>query len=929
MRIFRCFIWLLVFLGPCFASASHIRGGEITIKQIQCGSFEYEVTLTIYTDISSSSKAGGGILLFGDGAFITLPELTNTIVDANFNVGKAIFKITHNFGKAGQYVVSYLERNRNGGILNILNSFAVPFYIETQLNILAGVCNNPLSFSVLPIDRACRGISFSHNPGVVDIDGDSVSYEIFVPEKEDGKVVDGFLLPNDKGFYTGIDYQKANEKQTGLPVFQIDNSTGLLIWDAPGAIGQYAIALKVVEWRKIGDKWVKLGYTVRDMQIIVEDCKNARPFMKLPKDICVKPGNSISEIIRGFDMDYDQVKIEVFTVDNFFSSPPIFINKDKFQSTSPGSDTASIKFKWNITCELVRDQPYKIIFKITDKPINGIRLSFFATWSISVIGDAPKYRLLELNLAAKTLKVEWEPYPCENAKTIEIWRRVDRFQYTQNDCSRGIPRSLGFEKIGSVTGSTIYVDKDLNPGAQYCYRLVALYEYPNRSFSLAAADTCIGPIVVDAPVVTNVSVNKTDSLKGEILIRWTAPFEIDKLQFPPPYEYELYRVNANKNFTKVMDHRISDTTYVDNNLNTTDELYGYKIVVYSPKGLSKENPLDTSATAFYPRLEPESRKNGIYLSWNAVVPWSNQSQRFPWHYIYRSEEGSKFVLIDSVNNSTLTDKEFNYLDEGKYKSVILSDNIVYQYMISTNGTYGNPKLKEPLINFSNEVVAQPIDKSPPCKPLLSIVNLVCEDFIQTSVCDFNEFKNTLNWSYPNSCGNDVAYYKILYLNSYDEEFKFLATTVNLSFVHRKQKSFAGCYKIIAVDHSGNVGVESEIICIENCPNIFIPNVITPSNQDGLNDTFPGIVKAGDKTEDFSKCPRFVTTIDIKIFNLWGQQVYALNSQSQELGVEWSGVDSNGKELPSGTYYYTANVYFDVMNPELQHQKMKGWIQLIR
>ena len=217
---------------PGCALASHLRGGEITINQEKCGVFEYEIVLTIYTSFASEIMAGEGVLSFGDGSTLVVPGLTSTLVDKDFNVGKAVFKIVHSFTKAGQYVINYSEYARNTGILNITNSGQAPFYIETQLNVISGVCNNPVSFNILPIDRACKGISFSHNPGAIDIDGDSISYEIFIPKTGKGQEASGFVLPNDKTFYSGIDYQKANESQDGPSLFLINRTTGLLIWDA-------------------------------------------------------------------------------------------------------------------------------------------------------------------------------------------------------------------------------------------------------------------------------------------------------------------------------------------------------------------------------------------------------------------------------------------------------------------------------------------------------------------------------------------------------------------------------------------------------------------------------------------------------------------------------------------------------------------------
>ena len=40
-------------------------------------------------------------------------------------------------------------------------------------------------------------------------------------------------------------------------------------------------------------------------------------------------------------------------------------------------------------------------------------------------------------------------------------------------------------------------------------------------------------------------------------------------------------------------------------------------------------------------------------------------------------------------------------------------------------------------------------------------------------------------------------------------------------------------------------------------------------------------------------------------------------------------DKLGVEVPSGVYYYSADVVYDVLNPEEADQIIKGWVQLLR
>ncbi len=78
--------------------------------------------------------------------------------------------------------------------------------------------------------------------------------------------------------------------------------------------------------------------------------------------------------------------------------------------------------------------------------------------------------------------------------------------------------------------------------------------------------------------------------------------------------------------------------------------------------------------------------------------------------------------------------------------------------------------------------------------------------------------------------------------------------------------------------------------------VTIPSGITP-NGDGLNDLF--IVKQIEET------PFAFPNNELIIFNRWGTVVY----QAKPYENNWDGTDSNGKALPTGTYYYVLRLDF--------------------
>lgn len=955
-RILRSFLIVGIVAGFSLQEAfgTHLRAGEITLTRVSCTSLEFIVTITVYTNTASEIKFGDGILDFGDGSETHQTPITDNIIrnDLGPNVGTVSYSIRHVFPGPGRYVVSYLEPNRNGGILNMFNSIETRFYIETVINIDPFLgCSNTPKLLVPPIDKACTGAAWLHNPGAFDPDGDSLSYELAIPKKEKGQLVDNYRFPNVKEFYdmAGIDYNIANETKTGPPTFTIDPKTGTLVWDAPGAAGEYNISFLIKEWRKIGGTWVLLGYVTRDMQIIVEDCANQRPELIVPDDICVEAGTLITEDIFGSDPDNDDVKIEAFSqVFGISPSPATYSpNPATFQQV----DTSRLKFRWQTDCLHVKDQPYQVVFKITDRPPSnaGAALVSFETWNIRVVGPAPVWNDAQVDLNTRSAALSWDPYTCANAETMQVWRRVDQFTFDPPECITGMPEFLGFELIGQVPiGTSTFVDtnngKGLAVGAQYCYRLVALFPLPGGGESYVSKDTCLAPILADAPVITNVSVDKTGTQDGAISIAWRSPFEIDKVQFPPPYSYEVYRAEGftgQNGIVKTHPGRLSDSTFIDTGLNTEELIYNYRIVCYD----NNNTRVDTSFVASSVRLDAKSALKQIDLTWAADVPWSNLTQDYPWHLIYRgtaNDTESQLLLIDSVN---VNERFFTYTDSGQFNNTPLVETEVYCYRVMTRGAYGNPEIAEPLINFSQIICAQPNDNEPPCQPELEIIAQSCEEYIQSSPCSPPLFSNTITWRRPDDpvCRADIRSYNIYIAGRKGEEFTLHATNIrDTVFIDENLPSFARCYKVAAVDRSGNESELSEEFCFDNCPYYELPNVFTP-NGDNCNELFSAFSARAQVDENGegpcgpvdlldvrARCARFVEQVDFTVYNRWGKEVYQYTSGGERtIYIDWDGRDNNGLALAAGTYFYVAHVTFDVVDPAKKQRAYKGWVQLIR
>lgn len=932
MNVRWVFVGLVILVSGMFnrSDATHIRAGEITAQRLDCVGLTFRITITGWVDLESSVVFGGGEIDFGDGSpAINLRQGAQLVLEQDLGnmVGIVVFVIEHTYPANGVYTLSYLEANRNAGILNMNNSVETTFYIETLLIIDPFLgCNNTPVLLIPPVDDACVGAIFFHNPGAYDADGDSISYEITEPKRDKDTDVNSYRFPNDETF-------GGTTEEGDLPtLFEINPITGDIIWNAPAIAGEYNIAFIIYEWRIIMGEPFLMSWITRDMQIIVEECDNDRPELEVPEDVCVIAGTLVEEFIIGTDPDGDDVKLEAFGGPFEVSSAPATFEPfpPKFVHQPARGD-----FKWETNCFHVRTQPYQVTFKITDNPEDGPKLVGFKPWNVTVVAPAPEGLNLTVN-AERTIDLTWDPYVCSNADVIQIWRRVDSYQFEFTECETGIPDSAGYELIAEVdpTIASFKDDKEgafLDFGALYCYRIVVIFPSPAGGESYASAEVC-GIIIADAPVIINVTVDETDKSEGQITVKWRKPFEIDPVLFPPPYLYDLERAEGLSGTNYLMiatDIPENDTVFVDTGLNNVISPYNYRVAL---KDVNR-NKIRTSAHASTVFLNPKSLFKQIELTWTADVPWSNNLQDFPNHSLYRDHvnaDPNELVLIANVNVNT---SGFLYLDDGSFNDQELDEKIEYCYYVITQGAYGNPKIIEPLLNLSQIVCAQPNDTIPPCSPILDLTFTNCEDFITDKSCSFNDFQNELFWKEDETddCDEEtIKYYNVYFSKTGEEPYERIESGItDTNYIHKNLSSFAGCYYVTAVDRSDNESDPSVIVCNDNCPNYVLPNVFTP-NGDGHNDVFNALNDRDDPDLSQADCPRFVIKVTFRVFNRYGKEVYTYESGGENsILIGWDGHSNDGKQLASGVYYYTADVDFDAVDPSSKHKVLKGWVQILR
>jgi len=894
--------WVLVlFLSLWFADdlmATHNRAGEITVRQT--GDLTVEVTVTTYTKTSSTQADRDSVEVFwGDGSSEYVFRINGEGEPLSNNRKLNYYVASHTYPGRATYTISMMDPNRNGGIINVNppNSEGVPFYLEatyTFLNPQFQGYNNTAILLQPPIDFACVGKRYIHNPSAYDEDGDSLAFEFIVPLQDSGLNVPNYRFPQQ------VEPGPDN-------IMTLDPIKGDIVWISPQLAGEYNIAFLVKEYRG----GVLISSFVRDMQILVLVCDNSPPEIDAIEEVCLIAGEKLELIINLSDPDTGQL-VEVTA-----SGGPFEIEGNMAQlDAGPGGyqeQPFQAVLTWTPQCEQIRDQPYTIIIKAVENFQDSTGLVDLFAIRIRVIGPPPVG--LELESVNDAFQLNWDlPYACDAAadnyfRGFSIWKRTGSNQFELDSCETGLD-GRGYTKIaanwkGTQNGRYHYEDTDIEDEGSYCYRILAEFALTTpsgqpylRVESIPSDEVCLRA-KADRPLITKVSVDQSDITNGQITIKWIAPdpIALDTMLHPGPYKYELMRAEgisgtnfqpiSSATFTSTTFSGLKDTMFLDQNLDTRSRGYNYRMDFYTGESTELYGSSQPASSVFLTTLPSDEAS---LLSWEYFVPWDNYDFE-----IWRSDQGGQFNMIGSTNST-------NYKD---------SDNVLngveYCYKIVAYGDYGLDMVPAPLVNHSQESCVIPEDNVAPCTPQVVVTN-ICDEATPGTPAD--AFSNYVSWTMPCS-DDDIAYYIIYYSESPGAALVEVGRVDDPgdTFEHKPGEKIAGCYTVVAVDFIGNQSGPSQPVCVENCPVFELPNAFTP-NGDGQNDLFTPFRS------------RFIETINFNVFNRWGQLVFTTTDPQ----INWNGGNHAGKDVSDGVYYYTCEAY------ESENQTpivLSGYIELIR
>ncbi|MCS7153699.1 MAG: gliding motility-associated C-terminal domain-containing protein [Bacteroidia bacterium] len=878
------------------ARATHGLAGQITYTYL--GPNRYRVTVTYYSD----SAAAGVDRCFIDLEVWNVLGSTKTFVGAYTNIPRANgpagsgcsaparigvtlrprvkrsdYVVDITLPGPGLYELRFTDFARVENVRNMTNSGATSFYVETLLNNnpFIGTNRSPLLLND-PIDDACTGQIWTHNPGAYDPDGDSLVYSLIPCQQYDPATMQNPIPVANYRFPDAFG-----------GTFTIDRQTGLITWNAPQQVGVYTISILIEEYRN----GRRIGYVIRDMAIFVSPCQNRPPVIEAPAETCITAGQRLSFSVRAYDLDArDSIYFYLNNAGLGFNGPfqaqpsPATISPSAFPLTAVNPPSVSALFSWQTVCNHIRANFYQIDWYAHDNLRYRPPLAAHAVTKVYVIGPPPTG--LTLTPGPRQVTLSWQAPPCP-PDAYEIYRSPAPQPYTDTPCCKA-PLS-GYVLVATVPGSiTSYTDADLEFSPRYCYRLRARY---GATFSCPSEEACI-ELPINFPLMLQDSVHTTDTQNGAIWVAWQDPLVLDTTFFPPPYRYALERADGLTGTTfQTIATALTTNGYLDQGgLSTATRPYRYRVRLFD--GTGKEVASSNTATSIFLTIQP--RDGALLLRWEQNVPWINDT-----FFIYRADppQPGNFIQIAALPVQATGRQTFTYIDYG------LQNDQTYCYYILSRGSYGVSGVRSPLWNASNIACEMPRDTTPPCLPEPStyVVESDCENYLID-----------IRWGAPDSsCGGDVGSYGVYFSEQEGGPYRFL------QYVQEPQRRFQWrapgtlklCIALTARDTSGNESSLGTPICFDNCPVFMLPNTFTP-NGDGVNDVFRPFIY------------RNIRSVRCWIYDRWGKLIH----ESRDIDKLWDG-SYQGRQAPEGTYFYVVEVEPDTR--EKRSFRKAGSITLLR
>lgn len=609
---------------------------------------------------------------------------------------------------------------------------------------------------------------------------------------------------------------------------------------------------------------IQISAIVRDIQIDVEEADNTPPVIVELSDQCVIAGDSVSFPVQAYDVDEDIV--ELIAVGGVFE---VSGRSGEFNSVTASTEVSSL-FRWDTECSQVRQQPYSILFKATDN--GNVPLSDQEYVSIKIRGKPSE--IDSVYISHDKIEISIDESDCDNAIGVRLFKSVGSFPLDDSLCIATMPQEF-ILLTDTVSTVTSFHDLDIEPGFKYCYRLETVYKdgalsYPSESVCVEKRD--------NSPVFSQTSVLDDSDDLTIVSLQWTQ-YVIDTATIVHNAFYVLERYVANDQADKwqtvFTSSSVNSISFIDSIHNPIAYNERYRLLtVLTDVNLNAIDTLHATTATIVPVLSLE--ENAVRIKAKGNTPWINNL-----YTVYKYNDS-----LD-VWDSLLTVEEPTIVD------TVVEYGIGARYKIVSTGAYGLSDYPSGIVNWSHEASIRVDDTFAPVVKLESVDRECQTGFTKISL---------------STDVRDVDYY-LLYLKSCvsDSNIIIIDTVDRVDFT-MKVDNRTGCYAVKAVDFAGNESNLSDWFCTEACPSYILPTVFTPNgNQE--NETFRPLEN------------KFVHSVEVQIYNIWGDLVFS----TDDVNINWSGVNNEGEMLPDGMYYYICEVFEEWSSCDLESRTLIGFV----
>lgn len=274
------FISLLININE--THATHLMGADISYECISPG--QYRIKLQLYRDCKGVSIGTAQTLAYSSAQCGVTSTITLQVVSVTditpvcqqnqsntacaggtlYGVEKHVYEGILNLppGCGTDWVLGWGTCCRNYAITNLAQPGNEDMYIQTcSIDNTMSPCNNSPQFLNDPVPFFCANQPVNYNHGVIDIDGDSISFSSVSPMNAGGNVTYSGGLNANNPFIV-----------TGSGPFSVDPINGDINF-TPSQTQIGVMAMRVNEYRN----GVLIGCVVRDMQFTIINCQNSLP----------------------------------------------------------------------------------------------------------------------------------------------------------------------------------------------------------------------------------------------------------------------------------------------------------------------------------------------------------------------------------------------------------------------------------------------------------------------------------------------------------------------------------------------------------------------------------------------------------------------------------------------------------------------------